>query len=245
MAAVGPSAAMRDAATTNGTAQKSAKKLSLASSSNASSSKKSSLSTFGSEHELNPVGSGVRGQNGAAAAVGGVAPVAPIYTRAGESLRANVPGDVQCSMFCGGRKCKYESSTYWKPDQMALPGIFSHWVTEEILAMARPNTALLNSGGLLKEFVQRGIRSVINLQTPGEHASCGPPLDKSGFSYDPNDLMKADIFFYNFAWKDYGDSSMNSLLDMVKVSGRENCDIDCLAVMQPSSLEAPAFVYKW
>jgi len=90
-------------------------------------------------------------------------------------------------------------------------------VTDGIVAMARPNSALLNEGGLIEEFKKYGIKSVVNLQTPGEHSSCGPPLDKSGFSYDPNDLMKADIFFYNFAWKDYGDSSMNSLLDMVKV----------------------------
>ena len=29
--------------------------------------------------------------------------------------------------------------------------------------------------------------------------------------------MKADIFFYNFAWKDFGEASMAGLLDMVKV----------------------------
>ncbi len=120
-------------------------------------------------------------------------------------------------MFCGGRRCKYESASHWKPDQMALRGVFSHWVTEGIVAMARPNTHLLREGGLLEEFRRKGVRSVINLQTPGEHASCGPKLDKSGFSYDPNDLMKNDIFFYNFAWKDFGDANMHMLLDMVKV----------------------------
>ena len=29
--------------------------------------------------------------------------------------------------------------------------------------------------------------------------------------------MKANIFFYNFAWKDFGEASMVGLLDMVKV----------------------------
>ena len=64
-----------------------------------------------------------------------------------------------------------------------------------------------------------GIRSVINLQTPGEHASCGPHLQQAkGFTYDPNDFMSEDIFYYNFAWKDYGEAdSMAGLLDMVKV----------------------------
>ena len=29
--------------------------------------------------------------------------------------------------------------------------------------------------------------------------------------------MKNKIFFYNFVWKDFGETSMASLLDMVKV----------------------------
>ena len=38
-----------------------------------------------------------------------------------------------------------------------------------------------------------------------------------GFTYDPNEFMKNKIFFYNFVWKDFGETSMASLLDMVKV----------------------------
>lgn len=143
--------------------------------------------------------------------------IAPTYTKVGESFRKNVPHEVQCSMFCGGRKCKYETSQHWKPDQMAIPGVFSHWVTDSLLAMARPNTGLIEKHGLIEEFKRQGIKSIINLQTAGEHASCGPKLHKSGFTYDPNDFMKNDIFFYNFAWKDYGEASMHGLLDMVKV----------------------------
>ncbi|VVC94686.1 unnamed protein product, partial [Leptidea sinapis] len=37
-----------------------------------------------------------------------------------------------------------------------------------------------------------GIRTVINLQTAGEHASCGPPLTNSGFTYDPVIFMAND-----------------------------------------------------
>ena len=41
---------------------------------------------------------------------------------------------------------------------------------------------------------------------------------KLGFTYDPNQFMAADIFYYNFAWRDYGEAStMGGLLDMVKV----------------------------
>ena len=38
-----------------------------------------------------------------------------------------------------------------------------------------------------------GINSVMNLQHPGEHASCGYGLEEgSGFSYIPEDFMQAD-----------------------------------------------------
>ena len=36
-----------------------------------------------------------------------------------------------------------------------------------------------------------GIRSLINLQLPGEHAHCGT-LEQSGFTYDPNTFMTND-----------------------------------------------------
>ena len=39
---------------------------------------------------------------------------------AGESIRRNTPNEVQCSMFCGGRRCKYESGNSWTKQDMAL-----------------------------------------------------------------------------------------------------------------------------
>lgn len=41
-------------------------------------------------------------------------------------------------------------------------------------------------------FVSRnGIKTVINLQMPGEHAHCGNPLEpESGFSYQPEVFME-------------------------------------------------------
>ena len=35
-----------------------------------------------------------------------------------------------------------------------------------------------------------GIKSLINLQERGEHNSCGVPLEKSGFTYDPQIFME-------------------------------------------------------
>ncbi len=78
--------------------------------------------------------------------------------QAGESLRHSVPHEMQCSMFCGGRRCKYESAAHWKKEQMAVEGIYSHWVTESILAMARPNTQLIKQGGLIQQFRKHGIK---------------------------------------------------------------------------------------
>ena len=37
------------------------------------------------------------------------------------------PPELQCSVFCGGRRCRYDSSDVWKAEDMAIDGIFSHW----------------------------------------------------------------------------------------------------------------------
>jgi hypothetical protein len=45
-----------------------------------------------------------------------------------------------------------------------------------------------------------GINTIINLQLPGEHSSCGNSLEDSGFTYDPNTFMqnnsKSNKFWY-------------------------------------------------
>ena len=71
-------------------------------------------------------------------------------------------------MFCGGRRCKYESSTSWKDEDVVLEGIYSHWITEDLLAMARPNTENMAKFKTVQKFKELGIKSIINLQTPGE-----------------------------------------------------------------------------
>lgn len=54
--------------------------------------------------------------------------------------------------------------------------------------MARPSQSGLESS-VIRGFHNAGIKTVINLQQPGEHASCGPALTPSGFTYDPQTLM--------------------------------------------------------
>ncbi|XP_041446924.1 protein tyrosine phosphatase domain-containing protein 1-like isoform X2 [Xenopus laevis] len=140
------------------------------------------------------------------------------YTKVGERLRHVIPGHMQCSMTCGGRSCKYENPTRWSDEEQAIKGLYSSWITDNILAMARPSSEIIDKYNIIGQFKSCGIKTVINLQRPGEHASCGNPLEpESGFTYLPEAFMEAEIYFYNFGWKDYGVASLTSILDMVKV----------------------------
>ncbi|NXP68978.1 PTPC1 protein, partial [Chloropsis cyanopogon] len=140
------------------------------------------------------------------------------YTKVGERLRHVIPGHMQCSMACGGRACKYENPARWAEHEQAIKGLYSSWITDNILAMARPSTELIEKYNIIEQFERCGIKTIINLQRPGEHASCGNPLEQeSGFTYLPEAFMEAGIYFYNFGWKDYGVASLTTILDMVKV----------------------------
>ncbi len=72
-------------------------------------------------------------------------------------------------MFCGGRRCKYESSNSWKKEDVAIEGLYSHWITEDLLAMARPNSDNMAKYDTIQQFRDLGIKSIINLQTPGSN----------------------------------------------------------------------------
>ena len=54
------------------------------------------------------------------------------------------------------------------------------------------NFSKIHIAAIKVSSVRCGIKSVINLQHPGEHASCGFGLEESGFSYNPEDFMQAD-----------------------------------------------------
>uniref|UniRef100_A0A9J8ABV1 Protein tyrosine phosphatase domain-containing protein 1 n=1 Tax=Cyprinus carpio carpio TaxID=630221 RepID=A0A9J8ABV1_CYPCA len=140
------------------------------------------------------------------------------YTKVGETLRHVIPGHMQCSMACGGRACKYENPSRWSDKEQAIKGLYSSWITDNLLAMARPSTETMEKFNVIEQFHACGLKTVINLQRPGEHASCGSILEsESGFTYRPEVFMEAGIYFYNFGWKDYGVASLTTILDMVKV----------------------------
>ncbi|CAH0562649.1 unnamed protein product [Brassicogethes aeneus] len=117
------------------------------------------------------------------------------YNKLSDHIRRLTPQGVQCSVFCGGVNCKYENPENWKADSIAIQGIYSHWVTDDILAMARPSTLSIIQKNVIQQFESLGIKSIINLQCPKEHASCGQPLNESGFSYDPNMFMENNNIF--------------------------------------------------
>ncbi|KAH9505481.1 Protein tyrosine phosphatase domain-containing protein 1 [Bulinus truncatus] len=139
------------------------------------------------------------------------------YTAFGEQARKIIPGESQCKMFCGGKACKYCTSANWTPNQVVVNGVYSEWVTHNLLAMARISNEQIQKFDIIKQFKEHQIKTVINLQQRGEHAYCGFGNDPSGFSYNPQTLMESDIFFYNFPMEDYSVASMPKLLDIVKV----------------------------
>lgn len=51
----------------------------------------------------------------------------PKYSRFSESLRHATPGAFQCSMFCGGKQCKYENPAKFKSKEMPIQGLYSSW----------------------------------------------------------------------------------------------------------------------
>ncbi|KAK9958746.1 hypothetical protein ABG768_010851 [Culter alburnus] len=142
----------------------------------------------------------------------------PSYSQARESLVKAVPPKIICLLACGGRDCRYEGPACWSKSQQAIKGVFSSWVTDDIIAMARPSTNLIKRYSIIEQFKQLNIKSIINMQLPGEHAHCGPPLEPdSGFTYSPQIFMDSQIFFYNFGMSDFGVSSLEGMVDAVKV----------------------------
>ncbi|TNN50022.1 Protein tyrosine phosphatase domain-containing protein 1 [Liparis tanakae] len=160
----------------------------------------------------------------------------PKYTLVGEALRYVIPGHVQCSMGCGGQDCKFDNPSSWSEQDQAIKGLYSSWVSDHLLAMSRPSTESIEKYDVIDQFRRCGIKTVVNLQIPGEHASCGNPLEpESGFSYRPEVFMENNIYFYNFGWSDYGVANLTTASKQTLT-----CVLDCMAHMLaiPEEVEA-------
>ncbi len=62
--------------------------------------------------------------------------------------------NLQC-IFCGGKGCKYENYSYWLSQNnthSAIRGLFSNWVTDDILATARPSSRIIEEFDIIKQF---------------------------------------------------------------------------------------------
>ena len=57
----------------------------------------------------------------------GIQPAAPKYSIFGERIRHVAPSALQCSMFCGGKQCKYDNPNKFKENEMAIKGLYSSW----------------------------------------------------------------------------------------------------------------------
>lgn len=120
--------------------------------------------------------------------------------------------------FCGGADCKYENWKIWVQNPNAFDGVYSNWITDNILAMARPSTKYMEEYKIVKAFAKAGITSIINLQEPGEHEQCGNGIHaSSGFSYLPETWMSAGMQFYNFGWPDMDIPEFSQMLNLVQV----------------------------
>lgn len=128
-------------------------------------------------------------------------------------------GSVHC-YFCHGHKCKYENYDNWldaKNSHNAIVGLYSNWITDNILATARPSSRLMEKYDIIDQFHEHNIGAIINLQQAGEHKECGDGLVNDEFSYSPDDFMRANIFYYNFGWKDMTVPPIDLVLNIVQV----------------------------
>ncbi len=93
-------------------------------------------------------------------------------------------------MVCGGRDCpKCGVDAYKKLQNPAIDKLHSHWITDYIVAMQRPNNKSLEAGALA-DFKKKKVTAIFNLTEPGEHPFCGPGIvHECGFPYCPENFM--------------------------------------------------------
>jgi hypothetical protein len=113
--------------------------------------------------------------------------------------------------------------------RLQVTGLHSSWVTEQILAMARPWQVNLEAGAAA-QLRDLNVGMVLNLQEMGEHAHCGPGnLSSTGFSYDPETIMQAGIGFYLMSWPDMATPRLDWIIKIVQVM-HHVCEVQRLRV---------------
>ena len=70
----------------------------------------------------------------------------------------------------------------------------------------------------MQEFKSQNISSVFNLQLPGEHPYCGDGLQQNkAFTYTPEELYEAGIYFYNLGWPDMHTPGISKMINLVQL----------------------------
>ena len=91
--------------------------------------------------------------------------------------------------FCGGKSCTVEDWT--KSQCKYIKGLNSSLIFDHLVASQRPSTRLMQEFQIVKQFKDKDIGAIFNLQQPGEHALCADGIDEvTGFSYNPEDFMR-------------------------------------------------------
>ncbi|KNE57881.1 hypothetical protein AMAG_04726 [Allomyces macrogynus ATCC 38327] len=122
---------------------------------------------------------------------------------------------------CGGRACKYCGVPNLWPDN-AIDGLYSNWITPEILAMQRPAAPLMREHDLPARFRDQGIGAIVNLQQLREHPTCGfGVLEGIGLAYDPEEWMREGFFYYHFSWEDMNVPALDLMMNIVKIMANE------------------------
>ncbi|GJP54872.1 hypothetical protein CLOM_g13892 [Closterium sp. NIES-68] len=128
--------------------------------------------------------------------------------------------------------CRHEDFRLQNGEE-AFRGLHSDWVTNELLACARPTDAMIEDG-LAHRFAERGIRLIVNLEEPGEHPWCGPGITASGFSYTPDKFIKAGVGYLHAPWKDMACPPFPTMLSIVQsisvvIGRRQKVAVHCHA----------------
>ncbi|KAG1650963.1 Protein tyrosine phosphatase domain-containing protein 1 [Nymphon striatum] len=87
------------------------------------------------------------------------------YNKISETIRCYTSNRLQCPAFCKGKNCKYDTPNCWPRDQMAINGVYSHWITEDIIAMSRPSAKVIETYSIIEQFQRKdyGVASVQRL----------------------------------------------------------------------------------
>ena len=70
------------------------------------------------------------------------------------SLARLTPSGVQCRLGCSGAACRFCRADAWDTADQAILGVYSHWITNDMLAMARPTTDAIDKFDIVGQFVK-------------------------------------------------------------------------------------------